>query len=193
MVTHPVFEAAKGLSRRLTTMISIPDWINTPGVESLENIHLRDVLKRAGEGDWGRWKFVCSPDLMMSKFRFLGEGCDRPLFLIPDLFFTVMLWYLLLTYLTSKSGVVQQNKKKCRDPSRIQQLVYSGCQGHLSIHTKCELRNLWRFNMKRLYGLVPTTNISFPLLVHCQHFRVVLCLCFKTSLSAKPFIWKWVL
>ena len=25
------------------------------------------------------------------------------------------------------------------------------------------------------------------------HFRVLLCLCFKTSLSAKPFIWKWVL
>ena len=25
------------------------------------------------------------------------------------------------------------------------------------------------------------------------HFRVFLCLCFKTSLSAKPFIWKWVL
>ena len=23
------------------------------------------------------------------------------------------------------------------------------------------------------------------------HFRVLLCLCFKTSLSAKPFIWKW--
>ena len=25
------------------------------------------------------------------------------------------------------------------------------------------------------------------------HFRVLLCLCFKTSPSAKPFIWKWVL
>ena len=25
------------------------------------------------------------------------------------------------------------------------------------------------------------------------HFRVLMCLCFKTSLSAKPFIWKWVL
>ena len=25
------------------------------------------------------------------------------------------------------------------------------------------------------------------------HFRVLLCLCLKTSLSAKPFIWKWVL
>ena len=25
------------------------------------------------------------------------------------------------------------------------------------------------------------------------HFRVLLCLCFKTSLSANPFIWKWVL
>ena len=26
-----------------------------------------------------------------------------------------------------------------------------------------------------------------------QHSRVLLCLCFKTNLSAKPFIWKWVL
>ena len=25
------------------------------------------------------------------------------------------------------------------------------------------------------------------------HFRGLLCLCFKTSLSAKPFIWKWLL
>ena len=25
------------------------------------------------------------------------------------------------------------------------------------------------------------------------HFRVLLCLCFKTSVSAKPFLWKWVL
>ena len=25
------------------------------------------------------------------------------------------------------------------------------------------------------------------------HFRVLLCLCIKTSLSVKPFIWKWVL
>ena len=25
------------------------------------------------------------------------------------------------------------------------------------------------------------------------HFRVLLCLCFKASLSAKPFLWKWVL
>ena len=25
------------------------------------------------------------------------------------------------------------------------------------------------------------------------HFRVLLCLCFETSLSAKPFTWKWVL
>ena len=25
------------------------------------------------------------------------------------------------------------------------------------------------------------------------HFLVLLCLCFKTSLSAKPFIWKWIL
>ena len=24
------------------------------------------------------------------------------------------------------------------------------------------------------------------------HFRVLLCFCFKTSLSARPFIWKWV-
>ena len=38
-------------------------------------------------------------------------------------------------------------------------------------------------------------------LCHCQlfksvligHFRVLLCLCFKWSLSARPFIWKWVL
>ena len=26
-----------------------------------------------------------------------------------------------------------------------------------------------------------------------DHFRVLLCLCFKTSVSAKPFLWKWVL
>ena len=25
------------------------------------------------------------------------------------------------------------------------------------------------------------------------HFRVQLCLCFKTSLSAKPFLWKWLI
>ena len=29
--------------------------------------------------------------------------------------------------------------------------------------------------------------------IHVGHFRVLLCLCFKTSLSMKSFIWKWVL
>ena len=39
--------------------------------------------------------------------------------------------------------------------------------------------------------------IFLPFIFSCfrqiGHFRVLLCLCFKTSLSAKPFIWKWVL
>ena len=35
---------------------------------------------------------------------------------------------------------------------------------------------------------------TFPLMSWTiGHFRVLLCLCVKTSLSAKPFIWKWIL
>ena len=33
---------------------------------------------------------------------------------------------------------------------------------------------------------------TFVVLLIC-HFQVLLCLCFKTRLRAKPFIWKWVL
>ena len=34
-------------------------------------------------------------------------------------------------------------------------------------------------------------HLMYPMPI--GHFRVLLCLCFKTSLSAKPFLWKWVL
>ena len=37
--------------------------------------------------------------------------------------------------------------------------------------------------------LICQSQISLAL----GHFRVLLCLCFKPSLSAKPFIWKWFL
>ena len=36
-------------------------------------------------------------------------------------------------------------------------------------------------------------NVSLLLWFWIGHFRVFFCLCFKTSPSAKPFIWKWVL
>ena len=50
-----------------------------------------------------------------------------------------------------------------------------------------------------LYILVPNYNCSFfflfvssVFLMAIGHFRVPLCLCFKASLSAKPFLWKWL-
>ena len=36
-------------------------------------------------------------------------------------------------------------------------------------------------------------RLNHNVLMTIGHFRVLLCLCFKTSLSAKPFMWKWVL
>lgn len=74
--------------------------------------------------------------------------------------FSLMLWYLLPSYLTLQSRVMEKNNKKklnlgvvigairkhvfaCRfsaflaDPSRIQQFVYSGDPDHLSSHSRC--------------------------------------------------------
>ena len=44
-----------------------------------------------------------------------------------------------------------------------------------------------------IYRVNICTIVSFFRVKSIGHFRVLLCLCFKTSLSAKPFIWKWVL
>ena len=46
------------------------------------------------------------------------------------------------------------------------------------------------FNIKKTRQKNEEVKISLPLI---GHFRVLLCLCFKASLSAKPFLWKWVL
>ena len=46
-------------------------------------------------------------------------------------------------------------------------------------------------------ALICVKNLNLTLLKtgrnEIGHFRVLLCLCFKTSLSAKPFLWKWIL
>ena len=50
-----------------------------------------------------------------------------------------------------------------------------------------------RFSITLYYwhGRWITVMETWPGLI--GHFRILLCLCFKASLSAKPFIWKWVL
>ena len=64
--------------------------------------------------------------------------------------------------------------------------------------SSCSLVDRAPTQCSKVVCLIPVGDSDFflfPTLVSCWsigHFRVLLHLCFKTSLSAKPFIWKWV-
>ena len=73
--------------------------------------------------------------------------------------------------------------------------------------TACRTHFIWKVSHLDSFSSRGTRELGNGLLVNrpsrtsyvlwlasaIGHFRILLCLCFKTSLSAKPFIWKWVL
>ena len=75
-------------------------------------------------------------------------------------------------------------------------------QGNYSDHSQQTQTTQWTNQKSKLIHVTGVNTgkrlqASLAELSHAKpeqigHFRVVFCLCFKTSPSAKPFIWKWV-